>query len=167
MRRAFFCCGLFIAALTVHAAPPTVSSIEALLDALDEKSQLTEVYSSLDVINRQGATLRYGQGRPQLNAEQQRAVDIVVATAGNVYRRDLNWEGIKPDVIKSMQEAFTQEQVDAAVAFYTSPLGKAFLQGLPLVKQKTALLIRSRLEQIQPRAIQEVEKALRDAKLVK
>jgi uncharacterized protein len=158
---------LVLVALPAYAATPSVESVEALLVALDEKNQMNELYASLEVMNRQGATLRYGQGQAKLTSDQQRAVDIVVATATTVYKRDLTWESIKPEVVKLMQDAFTQEQVDAAIAFYSSPSGNAFVRTIPLIKQKTGLALQAKLEEIQPRAMQEAGKALRDAKLAK
>jgi len=167
MKQTSILLGLVFFSISSYSSTPTTESVEALLEALDEKGQMAEIYSSLEVMNRQGATLHYGKGQAKLTSDQQRAVEIVVNTAASVYKRDLTWESIKPEVVKEMQSNFSQEEVDAAVAFYTSPLGKAFVQALPLVKRKTSLLIRSRLEKIQPVAIPEADKALRDAKLVK
>ncbi len=65
------------------------------------------------------------------------------------------------------QESFSQEEIDGLIAFYASPAGRAYIDKMPLVMQKTMTVMQSRMPAMIERMRAAREKALADAKLAK
>jgi hypothetical protein len=56
-----------------------------------------------------------------------------------IVREEFSWVSMKPITIKATQETYTQAEVDAAIKFYKTPEGAAYLAKTPQLMQKMQL----------------------------
>ena len=63
--------------------------------------------------------------------EQQRRLQASVERLWNLMRSELGWQSLGPEVSQMYAEVFTQEEVDAMLAFYDSEAGRAVLAKTP------------------------------------
>ena len=61
-------------------------------------------------------------GQP-LNPEQQKIGDEAQAKMVSTIREALDWSKVEPLLVEAYRNTFTQEEVDAMLKFYTSPVG--------------------------------------------
>ena len=72
----------------------------------------------------------------------------------------LSWDKLKPAYIKLYAETLTEEEVDGAVAYYRSPAGQSFLKKMPLLTQKSMVMVQGMMGDLIPeinRISQEVQ----------
>jgi len=67
-----------------------------------------------------------------------------------VLEPQVGWKAIGPDYIRLCADAFTDEQLDAILAFYKSPGGAALLDKMPSINQQINQLIQPRIAALQP-----------------
>jgi uncharacterized protein len=60
-------------------------------------------------------------------------------------RDELAFDKVKDIYVKAYRETFTQEEVDGLIAFYKSPVGKAYAEKVPVVMQRAGAEMQSRL----------------------
>ena len=134
---------LLLAAAVARAEPPTVESVEALLVATKSESIMESVNANMENTLRQGMaqTLAGKKITPQL----QRFLDHAPRQFAEAMKEEMSWATLKPLYVQLYQDSFTQEEVDGLVAFYRSPAGEALVTKMPIVMQKTMLLVQSRV----------------------
>lgn len=66
----------------------------------------------------------------------------------------ISYEALKPDYLRIFTENFTEEQIDAMLAFYRSPAGKALIEKLPTVEQGIGQILQKRVQELQPQVKQ-------------
>ena len=152
-----------LAALNASAAPASQESVENLLAATKVESMMDSMYVGMEQMMRQGMN-QAAQGKP-LSAEQQRIFDAVPTKFVAVMREELNWEKMKPLYVQLYRDTFEQDEIDGLVAFYTSPAGKAFVNKMPLVMQKSLALSQSLMQSLIPKMKAAMKDAMAEAKV--
>ena len=56
-----------------------------------------------------------------------------------------------------MEESFPEDQIDAILAFYKSPAGKAIEEKMPAVQQQIGQMLQTRVQKLQPQVRQMFE----------
>lgn len=142
------------------AAAPTTESLERLLE-------VTQAQRTTDALLQQTNTymrLAFDQvvGTQNLNAEQRRRADEVFSLAAGKMSRimgeEMSWPRIKDFTVQIYQQEFTQEEVDGLISFFESPAGKAFIEKMPVVMQKSMALMQQRMGSLMER----VDAAMRE-----
>ncbi|MDB5851416.1 MAG: hypothetical protein JWP29_5168 [Rhodoferax sp.] len=143
LRRLLAALALLTAAFACHAEPPTTESVEALLVATKSEAIMESVNANMENTLRQGMaqTLVGKKITPQL----QRFLDNAPRQFAEAMKEEMSWATLKPLYVQLYQESFTQEEVDGLVAFYRSPAGEALTTKMPIVMQKTMVLVQSRV----------------------
>jgi hypothetical protein len=85
-----------------------------------------------------------------LNAEQQKIRDEARAKMMSIIREALDWSKVEPLLVEAYRNTFTQEEVDAMLKFYTSPVGQSVGAKLPAASQQTMQLMQQRMREIIP-----------------
>ena len=117
------------------AAPPTTSSVEALLSATRAEQVLDSMFMIFEQSMRQGMAASLQGQTP--NVEQQRILDAMPDQLARLFREEMTWAKLQPIYVRVYQETFTQEEVDAITAFYKTPAGTASIDKMPVVMQKS------------------------------
>lgn len=100
----------------------------------------------------------------KLPPEQAGLVDELQGKVATVLRSALGWEHLRPQYIKLYAEAFTEEQLDALLAFYKSPAGQAMVSNSPMLMQKGAQIAQQRMATVQPELRKILEEFTRKAR---
>jgi hypothetical protein len=152
-----------LASLNAQAAPASEESVEKLLDASRAESLINSLYSSMEDVMRNAMT-QATQGK-SLSAEQQRVLDAVPAKFVAVMMQEMSWQKLKPLYVQIYRETFEQEEIDGLVAFYASPAGKAMLDKMPAVMQKSMALTQPLMQSLIPKMKSAMAQAMSEAKL--
>ena len=64
-------------------------------------------------------------------------------------------------IVQTYQHVFTQEEVDGLIAFYRSPVGRAWVAKMPQANQRLMELVQ---QQVMPRVLQRVGEVFRQMK---
>jgi hypothetical protein len=82
-------------------------------------------------------------------------------------KQELSWQKLKPLYVQIYRESFEQEEVDGLVAFYASPAGKAMLDKMPTVMQKSMAITQPLMQSLIPKMKSAMEEAMSEARLSK
>lgn len=88
--------------------------------------------------------------------QMRKATEIILG----VFEKEMSWQNTKDIVARTYSEIHTQEEVDAAIAFYENPNGKAFASKTGQSMQRLATLFNERFTLIQPEFNRKAEAAL-------
>jgi uncharacterized protein len=78
--------------------------------------------------------------------------------------QDMSWDSMKEDYIKIYADTFTEEELQGLIAFYKSPVGKAFIEKQPIVMEQSMKLSQQRLMQVMPKVQALTQEMLKEAK---
>jgi hypothetical protein len=70
-----------------------------------------------------------------------------------VMKEELDWSIVEPLLVQSYQSTFTQEEVNAMLKFYDSPIGQSVGAKLPTVNQQMSQLTQQRMRDIIPKLV--------------
>jgi len=90
---------------------------------------------------------------PQQKTRAKEAVDKIIKLVRS------RVEKIRPQMVKAYSDTFTPEEIDAMLAFYETPAGKASVEKLPLINTKMSSLIQAEITSLTP----EINKIAEDA----
>lgn len=130
-----------------RAEPPSAASLDKLL-AVTQAEKLTD-----SVVQQVNATMRpmmeQALETKSLTAEQReranKFMSSFVEKMNKIMADELSWDRMKAMNLQIYGEAFTQQEVDDLIVFYESPTGKAFVEKMPLVMQKSMTLMQQRM----------------------
>ncbi|MDQ6684493.1 MAG: DUF2059 domain-containing protein [Pseudomonadota bacterium] len=162
-KRSFAAAALLAVALSAHAAPPSTQSIDTLLTATRAQLLLDSLYGNAEQAMRQG--MQAATAGHSLTPEQQRVFDSLPGQFVKIMREELNWTRLKPIYVSIYQDTLSQEEVDAMIAFYTSPAGAAVIEKMPLVMQRSMQSTQTLMQPLLQKMLPMIEQAMRDAKV--
>ncbi|HYA18754.1 MAG TPA: DUF2059 domain-containing protein [Bryobacteraceae bacterium] len=130
---------LLVALLTASslsaASPEKTAKIEKLMDVLHVERITDEIHASLtQAINRITEQIAQQAGFPV--AERASAAAEVHDKMIDAMKDMTSWERLKPGMIQVYDEEYTDEQLDAILAFFTSPVGQEYLNKSGDVQQR-------------------------------
>jgi uncharacterized protein len=70
----------------------------------------------------------------------------------------------KPAIAKIYSDIYTEEEIDAILGFYKSPAGKAFLEKMPEVMQRSTPLLMVLMSNLQPEIMKIVQEMKQNSK---
>ena len=138
---------VIVCALLAEAAPPSDQSINEMMSAMQLEGLLNQALKQMD----EGITKAMEQGLEQalkgkeLSAPQKTAVESFRAKFSTTMKDELSVAKVKDIYLQAYRETFTQDEVNAIIAFYKSPAGKAVTEKNPAVKQKAGTLTQGRI----------------------
>lgn len=151
------CLGISAAAqVTVSVAndkPATKEQIQRLFDVMDIRKQshlmMESMQKQMQTMTAQMLKTRYPQITP---AELARAAKISADSL-----KDVPMDAMLDDMIPIYQKYLTQTDVDAMIAFYSSPTGKKLMQEMPEITQEAMQVSYQRMQKQIDNAMQRVD----------
>ena len=131
-----------------NAAPPTDAQVDGLLEALRAREMIDTTLSQVEAGMRTTALASLGE---QATPEQRADAERIVAEEMRTMRQMLVWERLLPIYHKAYRETLTAEEVEAALAFFSSEHGRSIMLKLPSVAQKA-------MQAMQPMLLEEAER---------
>ena len=147
------------------AAPPTDASIQELLKVTRSESMMENVHASMEHVMR-AATADVRQ-REQLSPAQQKALDQFPARFAALVQEESSWAVMEPEMVAIYRDSFTQDEIDAQLAFYRTPGGQAVIAKMPMVVQKSMEMGQRQMQRLVPKMQALIEETLSDGRAVK
>jgi hypothetical protein len=129
------------------AAPPSDQSISEMMNAMQLQALLNQALHEMD----QGMSQSMEQGLQKslqgktLTPAQKEAVEAFRGKFTAAANSELSFAKVKDLYVQSYRETFTQDEVDAIIAFYKSPAGKAVTEKYPMAMKKANGLMQARI----------------------
>ncbi len=163
MRNSLCLLWLAVLPLAAQAAPPSDDTLRTLFEATKAESLMDSIYGSLESSLRQ-AMQQASAGRT-LTPEQQKVLDLAPQRLSAVMRSELSWARLLPMQMAIYRETFTQEEVDGLIAFYRSPVGRSFVDKMPVATQRAMAATQTHVQQVMPRIKAAMDEVLSEARL--
>jgi uncharacterized protein len=141
----------------VHAqdSRPTEKSIRELLALMQSHNMIDTMMAQMD--KNFGAMLKQANGTRPMSEREQQITDDAHAKIQALMHEQLQWSNFEPMMIRVYQSSFSQKDIDAMKAFYSTPTGQAVIAKMPLVLQQTMQAMQERTASLIPQ-IQQIQK---------
>lgn len=149
--------------LSAHAASPSDASIDELL-------RVTRAQQAFDASNGVAEhTMREMMEQmmddEKLSPAARRIyVEKVPARFAAVVREEMSWDKLQPETVAIYRDVYTQEEVDAQIAFYRTPVGQSVLDKMPQVMQRSIAISQRHALAMAPRLKAVLSEAMAEAK---
>jgi len=113
----------------VYAAAPSDELIFKFMEVSNVKGALDTMRANADTALRNNLlqSLQY----PQLNDKQKKIAEEAGDKAVKIQQENLSYDAIVKLVLPLYRRTFTQEELQAAINFYSSPAGRSINQKMP------------------------------------
>jgi uncharacterized protein len=155
---------LSFTAATAFAAPPSASSIEAILSTNGAQQSLESTLAGVEGKMRQeiNKAIFQSNGGP-ITPAQKLAVDKAAPQVTKVMQTEMGWDKMKLAYIKIYQDSLSQEEVNRLAALYKDPAYMALMQKMVSINIKSAQAIQAKLPVIQQKIEPILEAAVKEA----
>ena len=144
-------------AVRAQDAQPTEQSIRQLLALMQSHNMADTMMAQMD--SNFAAMLKQVNGTRQLSEREQQITDDAHAKIRALLREQLQWSNFEPMIISVYQKSFSQKEVDAMKAFYSTPTGQQVIAKMPIVLQQTMKTMQERTAGMIPQ-IQQIQKEM-------
>lgn len=148
---------------SAHAAPPSDASINTLLTITQAEKMVDTLYGNMEQTIRQA--MQQATAGKTLTAEQARVIELAPARLANVLREEVTWAKLEPSMVQIYRETFDQNEIDGLIAFYQSPVGKAFIDKMPIVMQRSMDVSQAQMQAFLPKMQAAMTQVMKEAKL--
>ena len=127
---------LFVALLfagPAFADPPTDASLEELFKVTDAQNMFAAVNKQMDNLIQNN--VRQASNGQDLTPEKKAIIDRMAQRMSEVVKETVSWENLKPLLVTTYKESFSQDDIKAMLKFYKTPAGQNMLKKMPLVMQ--------------------------------
>ena len=144
---------------TQAASKPTEASVRHLLDVMQVRQIVQTMSAQMDgmfdnMLNKQ----LEGQN---ITPEQQKQLEARRNAARDMVKDLLSWDAMESLYLKVYGDTFSQREIDAMTAFYTSPAGQAVIAKMPLATKNSMAEMQQRVREMIPK-IQQMAKDAAD-----
>lgn len=154
-----------LVAVGAIAAPASQDQVEELLALTRVEAMMDQMHGTLENMMRQGMQQTV-QGKA-LDAEQRQVLDKVPANFVAVIKEEFTWSKLKPLYIQLYTETFDQSEIDGLIAFYKTTVGQAFVAKMPVLMQKSMVMMQAQMQSYLPKMKAAMDEAFTAAKVTK
>lgn len=116
------------AAPVAFAAEPTDAQVDRLIEVMDMRRVLDEMFAQMDAMGTQMGEQMLGE---DATPEQRAAVREAMAKQNASMRKFMSWDNVGPVYRRIYRRLFTAEEIDAMIAFYGSETGRGIMRKMP------------------------------------
>jgi uncharacterized protein len=131
---------------------PSEKSVLQLLQVMHTHQILENAGTQMD--ETMGKAMKSAVAQMQLTPEQEKIRDDYQAKMVAIIKEALSWSTVEPLLVQAYQSTFTQEEVNAMLKFYDSPVGQSVGAKLPTVNQQISQLTQQRMQDVIPKIIE-------------
>lgn len=129
---------------------------EELLNLMDVPAAIEKSFAmTKQMIPAQMAKMGESMGQPLASSNSVAAMERMMDMLG----KELSWDKMKNDYVSLYAETLSEEELKGLIAFYQSPVGKAFIQKQPELMKRSMELTQNLLMNIMPK-IQQMAKEM-------
>jgi uncharacterized protein len=136
---------------------PSEESVRRLLEVMQAQKVLQALTEQMDSMF-DGMVQKQLQGQ-NVTAEQRQEIQARRQAAEDMVKELLTWDSMESLYLKVYEDTFTQEEIDAMTAFYSSPAGRAVIAKMPLAAKNTLTEMQQRMQQMIPKLQQMAKEA--------
>ncbi len=155
----FACCGL--AQDTAADAPATKEDVERYLEAVHSHDMMLKMMDAMAKPMHQMTHERYLKDKDKLPADFETRTNKML----DDMMKDMPFDEMMQAMVPTYQKHFTKGDMDALVAFYTSPTGQKLLQEMPAITAEamTAMMpiMRQHMDAMSRRLQQQTDEMLK------
>lgn len=123
------------------------AKIVQLLAVLHAEIIQDQIYAQLgQQIER--ATMGLAQKAGIAATEQRSATAELATKMTDMVKENMNWEKLRPAIVQAYHESFSEEEMDAILAFYKSPIGLGYLTKAPQLAQRSRTIAEGKLREL-------------------
>lgn len=123
-----------------QAAPPTEAQIDKLMDTMDMRRMLDDMFVQLDAMSENMGQQFLGE---DATPEQRKMLRDTIARQQVSMRKAMSWDTLGPIYRRVYTKLFTAEEVEAMTVFYGSDAGRSIMRKMPQAMQLS-------MEEMQP-----------------
>ncbi len=90
-------------------------------------------------------------GVAPLNPEQTKLTSDYQKQIQDVVDNEISWSKLRPIIVQSYEDTFTEAELDAILAFYKTPAGQAVVNKTPDLANKTMATVQGHIKDMQPK----------------
>lgn len=141
-------------------AQPTDASILELMEVIDARENVASVdrYVSRMI---QSSIDRAAAGQ-DLGPERRAVLDRMEQKIFRMVQEETSWERMRPEIVAIYRETFSQEEIDAMVEFYGSPVGQSVIDKMPGVMRKSMQVTHRQMMSVMPKIRQIQQETARE-----
>lgn len=113
---------------------------------------------------KQAATIPQRVYNGQVPAESKPKVDAFEQQLQQAAEAQIGWKVLQPQYVDLYAKTYTEQELDAIIAFYKSPAGQSMLEKSPELSSQTVQLVQSRMAALQPQLQKIAEDFIQSAK---
>ncbi|RDZ26770.1 DUF2059 domain-containing protein [Lysobacter silvisoli] len=121
--------------LAALAAPPSDAQVDRLLEVMRARQTVEAMLPQIEA-SQQQMVAQMMAGR-ELSASERKGLESTIARSSAQLRKTLAWPKLEPIYRDIYRQTFSGEDMDALIAFYTSPAGQNLLDKMPSLMQNT------------------------------
>ena len=166
--RKFFCsaalalCPVF--AIAQASAPAQAVPSEASLEQLLTLTHADKLMAGIQKQTRaslapmfEKAVEQIAMAHPEKREHAAQVFDKFMNQTMDMLEAELGWAQLKPMTLEVYRSTFSQEEVNAMIAFYSSPLGQSVIAKLPVATQKSMQMVQQRMGPLMQRVIYQAQ----------
>jgi len=157
--------------LTLSLCLPAAAQVAATADTPATKERIRQLFDVMDISKQTRLTMASIQKQTQAattEALKTRYPQITPAQLERVRRiseesmKNFPVDGMLDDMIPIYQKHLTQADVDAMIAFYSSPTGKKLMQEMPQIMQEALQASNTRIQKQMADAMQRIDAMMKE-----
>jgi hypothetical protein len=125
---------------SASAAAPTEAQLDKLLDTMDMRRTLDEMFVQMEAMTEAMGMQMLGE---DATAEQRESLRRISEKQHSAMRKTMSWETMAPIYRRVYARLFTADEVDAMIGFYGSDTGRGIMRKIPQAMQLS-------MEEMQP-----------------
>ncbi len=101
--------------------------------------------------NRVNELAKQQSGVAPLTPEQTKLTNDYMKQVQDTTIEEVSWAKLRPIIIQSYADSFTEAELDAILVFYKTPAGQAVINKTPDLANKTMNTVQGRIKEMQPK----------------
>ncbi|GAC1355215.1 MAG: hypothetical protein NVSMB3_00020 [Acidobacteriaceae bacterium] len=132
------------------------AKIQEMITLTNSEQMMNQMLDQMSAVMKSAATRQ--AAKYQFTPEQQQIQDKFNARISAIIAESLSMDKIRPIILQTYDETYSEEEIDGILNFYRSPIGKAFLAKTPQLMTRTMTLMQQKMMGVQP----QLEQATKD-----
>ncbi len=169
MRKSLLAFLVLLLGAPAWASPAREETINTLLAETRVEQSLTSTYAQLDQYLETSMVAGYKAGaKGQEPTEgQKHRLKTAASQMGQLIRQEMSWAAMRAIYVQIYKEALTEEEVQGLIELYRTPAGKAMIEKMPVIMQKSMRVVSEMIPALVQKLIPAMEKAVQDAQTAK
>jgi hypothetical protein len=134
------------------AAEPTGASRELAAKLLDVMQVQRLMEEQFDIMRKaQNEAFQQLASGQEASPEATKRAQAMQSELMKLMKKELTWSSMKAEFVAAYAATFTDDELRGLIAFYESPVGRAFIAKTPELTERTTAISSARMQVIMPR----------------